>query len=148
MLDFDLAMLYKVETRTLKQAVKRNADRFPNDFMFGLAPAEIENLVSQNVKPSKSRLGGAIPLAFTEQGVAMLSSVLKSKQALQANIAIMRAFVQMRLLVESNKELEAQLKEMEKKYDQQFKVVFDAIKKLIHQETKPRQRIGFKKDFL
>jgi hypothetical protein len=148
MIDFDLAMLYNVETRVLKQAVKRNVDRFPSDFMFELTSTEIENLVSQNVIPSKSRLGGAIPFAFTEQGVAMLSSILKSKQALQANIAIMRAFVQMRHLLEGNKELEAQLKEMEKKYDQQFKVVFDAIKKLIHQETKPRQRIGFKKDFL
>ena len=148
MLDFDLAMLYNVETRTLKQAVKRNGDRFPEDFMFSLSASEIENLVSQNVIPSKSRLGGAIPLAFTEQGVAMLSSVLKSKEALQANIAIMRAFVQMRQLLEGNKVLEAQLLEMEKKYDEQFKIVFDAIKQLIHQEAMPRQRIGFKKDLL
>jgi len=96
MLDFDLALLYNVETRTLKQAVKRNKDRFPQDFMFELTGVEIENLLSQNVIPGKGRLGGAVPLAFTEQGVSMLSSVLRSKEALVVNISIIRAFVQMR----------------------------------------------------
>ncbi|MCW3111671.1 MAG: hypothetical protein JWR18_67 [Segetibacter sp.] len=148
MLDFDLAMLYNVENRALKQAVRRNRDRFPADFMFELTKVEIENLVSQNVIPTKGRLGGAIPFAFTEQGVSMLSSVLKSKEALHVNISIMRAFVQMRQLLENNKELKKQLSELENKYDQQFKVVFDAIRHLIHQKTKPRERIGFKKDFL
>jgi phage regulator Rha-like protein len=93
MLDFDLAEMYEVETRALKQAIKRNIDRFPNDFMFELNEKEIENLVSQSVIPSKSKLGGAKPFAFTEQGVAMLSSVLNSKKAIQVNIAVIRAFV-------------------------------------------------------
>lgn len=148
MLDFDLAMLYNVETRALKQAVKRNMERFPEDFMFQLTTPEVENMVSQHVIPSKSYLGGAIPYAFTEQGVAMLSGVLKSKAAVQVNISIMRAFVQMHQLLENNKVLEGKLVEMEKKYDQQFKEVFDTVKQLIHQKTKPRERIGFKKDTL
>lgn len=148
MLDFDLALLYNVETRSLKQAVKRNRDRFPEDFLFELTPVEIEYLVSQNVIPTKGRLGGAVPFAFTEQGVSMLSSVLKSKEALHVNISIMRAFVQMRQLLENSKELKKQLSELENKYDEQFKVVFDAIRNLIHEKTKPRERIGFKKDFL
>src|SRR3954468_22739702 len=116
MLDFDLALLYRVETRALKQAVKRNQDRFPDDFMFQLTEIEIENLVSQNVIPSKGRLGGAVPFAFTEQGVAMLSGVLRSKAAVHVHISIMRAFVQMRQLLESNKELQEKLKELENKY--------------------------------
>ena len=148
MLDFDLALLYNVETRTLKQAVKRNKDRFPEDFMFELSETEIKNLVSQNVIPGKGRLGGAVPLAFTEQGVSMLSSVLRSKEALSVHISIMRAFVQMRQLLENNKELRVKLEELENKYDEQFKTVFDAIRNLIYQKTKPRERIGFKKDFL
>jgi len=110
MLDFDLALLYNVETRTLKQAVKRNSDRFPQDFMFALTAVEIDYLVSQNVIPTKGRLGGAIPPAFTEQGVSMLSGVLRSKEALLVNIAIMRAFVKMRQLLEHNKELKVKLK--------------------------------------
>ena len=148
MLDFDLALLYNVETRTLKQAVKRNRDRFPLDFMFELTALEIDNLVSHSVIPTKGRLGGAVPLAFTEQGVAMLSSVLRSKEALHVHISIMRAFVKMRELMENNKELKAKLKQLENKYDEQFKVVFDAIRNLIHHKTKPRERIGFKKDLL
>jgi hypothetical protein len=148
MLDFDLAVLYNVQTRALKQAVRRNKDRFPIDFKFDLTSVEIDYLVSQNVIPSKGRLGGAVPFAFTEQGVSMLSSVLKSKEALHVNISIMRAFVQMRQLLDNNKELKKQLSALEDKYDEQFKVVFDAIRNLIHQKTKPRQRIGFKKDFL
>lgn len=148
MLDFDLALLYNVETRTLKQAVKRNKDRFPQDFMFELTETEIENLLSQNVIPTKGRLGGAVPLAFTEQGVSMLSGVLRSKEALSVHISIMRAFVQMRQLLENNKELRVKLEELENKYDEQFKTVFDAIRNLIYEKTKPRERIGFKKDFL
>ncbi|GEO11264.1 hypothetical protein SAE01_37600 [Segetibacter aerophilus] len=132
----------------MKQAVRRNKDRFPVDFKFDLTPVEIDYLVSQNVIPSKGRLGGAVPFAFTEQGLSMLSSVLKSKEALHVNISIMRAFVQMRQLLDNNKELKKQLSALEDKYDEQFKVVFDAIRNLIHQKTKPRQRIGFKKDFL
>lgn len=99
MFDFDLAQMYGVETRVLKQAVKRNLDRFPKDFMFLLNQAEIKNMVSQNVIPSRSILGGAKPMAFTEQGVSMLSTVLQSKRAIKVNITIMRAFVQMRQLI-------------------------------------------------
>jgi len=148
MLDFDLAWLYNIETRTLKQAVKRNRDRFPEDFMFELTEIEIDNLVSQSVIPSKGRLGGGVPFAFTEQGVAMLSSVLRSKEALHVHISIMRAFVQMRQLIETNKELKEKLRELENKYDEHFKAVFEAINNLIHEKTKPRERIGFKKDVL
>ena len=105
MFDFDLAALYEVETRGLKQAVKRNLDRFPADFMFQLTEKEVETILSQNVIPSKKYLGGALPLAFTEQGVAMLSSVLKSKKALQVNISIMRAFVVMKQYIVNYSEL-------------------------------------------
>jgi hypothetical protein len=148
MLDLDLAQMYGVETRVLKQAVKRNLDRFPKDFMFLLNQVEIKNMVSQNVIPSRSILGGAKPMAFTEQGVSMLSTVLQSKRAIKVNITIMRAFVQMRQLIEGNKELARKIGELEKKYDGQFKMVFDAIKTLIHQKQQPRERIGFLKDKL
>ena len=97
-LDLHLAELYNVETRALKQAVKRNLERFPSDFMFELSPEEVNNMVSQNVIPSKQNFGGALPFAFTEQGVAMLSSVLRSPKAIEVNIAIMRAFVSLRQL--------------------------------------------------
>src|SRR6266404_5530915 len=103
-LDFDLAELYGVETRALKQAVRRNLDRFPPDFMFELSAAEIKKLVSQTVIPTRGTLGGAIPMAFTEQGVAMLSSVLRSARAVQVNIAIMRTFVRLREMLLSNAE--------------------------------------------
>ncbi|MEM6264767.1 MAG: ORF6N domain-containing protein [Bacteroidota bacterium] len=96
MLDVHLAELYGVQTRVLKQAVRRNIERFPEDFMFELTPEEIEQVVSQNVIPSKSHLGGAVPFGFTEAGVAMLSSVLKSKKAIEVNVAIMRTFVKLR----------------------------------------------------
>jgi len=126
MLSMDLAELYGVEPRVLVQAVKRNIERFPDDFMFQLNLQEVRNLKSQIVISS---WGGQrfLPYAFTEQGVAMLSSVLKSKRAAQVNIEIMRAFVRLRQLIASNKELAKRLDELEKKYDNQFKVVFDAI---------------------
>ena len=149
MLDFDLATLYEVETRVLKQAVKRNIDRFPPDFMFPLTDDEIDQMVSQFVIPSKSYLGGALPYAFTEQGVAMLSSVLSSKKAIEVNIAIMRAFVLMRQFALTNIELSAKLNELEKKYDKQFKDIYEAIGYLIQkdqEETKftERKLIGYK----
>ncbi len=147
-LDFHLARLYEVETRSLKQQVKRNLDRFPEDFMFELGPNEVNELVSQNVIPNKGVLGGAAPMAFTEQGVAMLSSVLRGQKAVDVNIAIMRTFVQLRKLLESNKMLEKQILSLEQKYDQQFKVVFDAIKKLICREALPRRGIGYRKSAL
>ena len=150
MLDRDLAGLYGVETRALKQAVRRNPDRFPPDFMFELEESEVEALVSQNVIPSKGVFGGAMPMAFTEQGVAMLSSVLRSKRATEVNIAIMRTFVQLRRLMDSNRELANQINALERKYDEQFALVFQAIKQLLVEDDvrkqKPEHRIGFNQD--
>jgi hypothetical protein len=143
MLDFDLAALYGVETRALKQAVRRNSDRFPNDFMFRLTSEEIRQLVSQNVIPTRGKFGGAVPMAFTEQGVAMLSSVLRSKRAVQVNIAIMRAFVRLREMLLSNAVLARKLDALERKYDTQFKVVFDAIRELMTPPAPPQRQIGF-----
>jgi hypothetical protein len=143
MLDFDLASLYGVETRVLKQAVRRNIERFPIDFMFILSDSEIENMVSQSVIPSKGTLGGAKPMVFTEQGVAMLSSVLRSKKALQVNIAIMRTFVQLRKLMNVHKDLAEKIQKLEAKYDEKFREVFMLIEKLLLQEEKPKRRIGF-----
>ena len=150
MLDYDLAALYAVETRALKQAVRRNLDRFPEDFMFTLNDEEVEMLVSQNVIPSRGKLGGGVPMAFTEQGVAMLSSVLRSTRAVQVNIAIMRAFVRLRELLSTHADLARKLAAIERKYDSQFKVVFDAIRQLMTPPPPPpdppRRRIGFHKD--
>ena len=143
MLDFDLAELYRVETRALKQAVRRNADRFPGDFMFKLNANEMGSLVSQNVIPSRGKFGGARSMAFTEQGVAMLSSVLRSPRAVQVNIAIMRIFVRLRKMLLSNAELARKLNALEKKYDAQFKIVFDAIRELMTPPEKQKRRIGF-----
>ena len=131
MLDRDLAGLYLVESKILNRAVKRNLDRFPQDFMFQLSPAEWENLKRQNGTSSWGGDRRAMPYAFTEQGVAMLSSVLRSKQAVYVNIQIMRAFVKLRELLNSHKDLARKLEELEKKYDTQFKSVFDAIKLLM-----------------
>lgn len=143
-LDFDLASLYGVETRALKQAVRRNLRRFPEDFMFALDDTEIDFVVSQNVIPSKRHLGGAIPYAFTEQGVAMLSGILNSDRAIQVNISIMRAFVQLRQLISTHKDLVQKLSQIEKKYDEQFKLVFEALRQLIQKDSEPRKRIGYK----
>jgi hypothetical protein len=142
MISTDLAELYEVAPRILVQAVKRNQERFPSDFMFQLTPAEFANLKSQFVISS---WGGAraAPYAFTEQGVAMLSSVLRSPRAVQVNIAIMRAFVKLREILSSHRDLALRLEEMESKYDEQFKVVFDAIRQLMTPPLKPRRRIGF-----
>ncbi len=150
MLDFDLAELYDVENRVLKQAVKRNIDSFPYDFMFELTEIEIDQMVSQNVIPSKSYFGGALPFAFTEQGVAMLASVLKSKKAVHIKISIMRAFVFMRRYAMSHKDLTQKLNELEIKYDQQFTDVYKALNFLIQKDNKlteqqERKRIGFKR---
>ena len=143
-LDFDLAELYGVETRMLKQAVRRHRDRFPGDFMFELTPNETEILVSQTVIPTRGKLGGAIPMAFTEEGVAMLSSVLRSRRAVQVNIAIMRAFVRLREMLLSNADLARKLLALEGKYDAQFKIVFDAIRELMESPPpSPKPRIGF-----
>ena len=152
MLDFDLAEMYDVENRALKQAVKRNLDRFPNDFMFQLTKVEWQELITICDKlPEGIKFSPTTPFAFTEQGVSMLSSVLKSKKALQVNIAIMRAFVFMRQYALTHKDLTEKLHELENKYDKQFKDVYDAINFLLqkdNQETeqKQRKRIGFKSD--
>lgn len=144
MIDKDLAELYDVQTKVLLQAVKRNKDRFPKDFMFQLNQEEYEALRSQIVTSNKGRGGRRFkPYAFTEQGVAMLSSVLNSKRAIQVNIQIMRTFTKLREMIESNKELKKKIEDMEKKYDVQFQIVFEAIKKLIAPELKPKRKIGF-----
>ena len=143
MLSPHLAELYNIEPRVLVQAVKRNIDRFPGDFMFQLSNDEFANLKSQIVTSSWGGSRRARPYAFTEQGVAMLSSVLRSKRAVQVNIEIMRAFVRLRQLLASHTELASKLLEMEKKYDKHFKVVFEAIRQLMTPPAKPRKKIGF-----
>ena len=143
-LDFDFASLYGVETRTLKQSVKRNRKRFPDDFMFALSEDEIDFVVSHSVIPSRRYLGGAVPFAFTEQGVAMLSGILNSDKAIDVNISIMRAFVQLRKLISTHKDLLEKLSQFEKKYDEQFSLVFEAIRQLIQKNSEPRKRIGYK----
>ncbi|MBN1868951.1 MAG: ORF6N domain-containing protein [Candidatus Omnitrophica bacterium] len=144
MLDRDLANLYGVETKVLNQAVKRNTDRFPDDFMFQLSRDEFNVWRSQFVTSKKDKKGLRYrPFAFTENGVAMLSSVLNSKRAIQVNIQIMRTFTKMREILAGHAELRRKIEEMEKKYDYQFKIVFDAIKKLLEPPEKPKHPIGF-----
>ena len=144
MLSTDLAQLYGVEVRSLVQAVKRNRDRFPEDFMFQLSFDEVGALKSQNVTSSTVPAQRANPYAFTEQGVAMLSSVLRSKCAIEVNIAIMRAFVQLRRWQITNKELAQRLDEIEQTYDSQIKTIVAAINRLTQENTRPKRRIGFR----
>lgn len=147
MLDSDLATLYSVETRALIQAVHRNIERFPEDFMFQLSKAEFDNLRSQSVTSSKSWGGRRYPpYAFTEQGVAMLSSVLRSDRAVLVNVEIMRAFVRLRAMLASNSDLARRLDALEKRYDAQFKTVFDAIRRLMTPPAKSNRRLGFRTD--
>jgi hypothetical protein len=147
MLDSDLADLYCVQTKVLVQAVKRNINRFPPDFMFLLAVEEAAILRSQFVT-SSSGYGGRryAPYVFTEQGVAMLSSVLNSPRAIEINIQIIRAFVKLREMISSHKDLARKLAELEKKYDSQFKVVFDALRSLISEPKPKEKKIGFIKE--
>ena len=144
MLSPDLSKLYQVEVRALVQAVKRNIERFPEDFMFQLTKEEYNNLKSQFVISSWGGARRARPYAFTEQGVAMLSSVLHSKKAIQVNILIMRAFVKLHKMIASHKELAKKLGNLEKKYDKQFKIVFEALYKMMKPEDKSKHQIGFK----
>jgi hypothetical protein len=148
MLDRDLAQLYGVATRTLNQAVKRNIRRFPEDFMFQLNFQDVAALRSQIVtlKKGRGQHGKYLPYAFTENGVAMLSSVLNSERAVQVNIAIMRVFVKLREMIASHKDLARRLDNLEKKYDAQFKVVFDAIRQLMIPPEKKKTKIGFKRE--
>jgi hypothetical protein len=147
MLDQDLADLYGVETKALNQAVQRNLDRFPEDFLFQLTPDEFANLRRQS--GTSSSWGGRRypPFAFTEQGVAMLSGVLKSPRAVLVNIQIMRTFVRLRQMLASHKDLAQKLAALEKKYDAQFKAIFDAIRQLMAPQQPPKLRqIGFRRD--
>ena len=160
MLDADLATLYGVPTKALNQAFRRNRNRFPSDFVFQLTKAEYDSIRSQIVTtspPSKRmrsqivtasrRNLSALPYAFTEQGVAMLSSVLRSARSVEVNIAIMRTFVQLRRLMDANSDLARKIEGLEKKYDEQFAVVFAAIKELISPPAPPeKKRIGFHTD--
>ena len=156
MLDEDLARLYQVRTKALVQAVKRNSERFPLDFMFQLTPQEYTSLRSQIVTSSGRAGRRALPYAFTEHGVAMLSSVLNSRRAIAVNIAIIRAFIRMRLEIVGNKNLEQRLSDIERRYDAQFKVVFNSIRELIKAKPKnsaptpspfeKKRRIGFGRD--
>ena len=150
LLDADLAMPYRVEVRALNQAVSRNQARFPSDFMFRLSAQESARVrsSSQSVMSSRKHRGHTYrPLAFTEQGIAMLSSVLRSPRAVEVNVAIMRTFVQLRGLMDSNRHLARKIEALEKRYDEQFAVVFDAIKRLIADEgthkARPQRKIGF-----
>ncbi|HTG56891.1 MAG TPA: ORF6N domain-containing protein [Niabella sp.] len=149
MLDRDLAEMYNVETRVLKQAVKRNMERFPKDFMFQMVGKEIDGMVSQNVIPSKSYFGGAAPFCFTEQGVTMLSCILNSKTAIEVNIRIIRVFTGLREYAVTNKDILLQLAQMEKELkgnSRDIENIFAVLKELIEKQSAPtpRNRIGFK----
>ncbi len=145
MLDRDLAALYGVETKVLKRAVRRNIDRFPPDFMFVLDAVEFRNWRSQFVTSNSDRLGlRHPPMAFTEHGILMLSSILNSKRAIHVNIEIMRAFVRLRQMLATNTKLSRRLDELENKYDRQFKVVFDAIRQLMTPAAATQKQIGFR----
>ncbi len=148
MIDRDLAEMYGVETRVLNQAVKRNCERFPEDFMFQFNDQDFENWKSQFVISNKEKMGiRNMPYAFTEQGVAMLSSVLNSKQAIQVNIQIIRIFTKMRELLLSHREILLKLNQLEMKltqHDDDIAAIFNVLKKLLIQKNKPTQKIGFK----
>ena len=146
MLDRDLAQLYGVETRVLNQAVRRNADRFPDDFMFSLTREEIvrisQSVISSNASFKTLKFSRNV-MAFSEYGIAMLSSVLNSPRAIQVNIQIMRTFGKLRDMISSHKDLARKLAELEKKCDSQFQIVFEAIRQILEVEEKPRKKIGF-----
>lgn len=148
LLDRDLADLYGVETKALKQAVRRNIERFPDDFMFLPAREEVMTLRSQFVTSKSDPRGGTryLPMAFTEQGVAMLSSVLKSKRAVEVNIAIMRTFVKLRQMLETHAKLAKALAELEQKFDEQFRVVFEVLNVLMNSPDPKRKQIGYSVD--
>ncbi|HEY6191891.1 MAG TPA: ORF6N domain-containing protein [Bacteroidota bacterium] len=146
MLDFHLAELYDVETKAINRAVRRNAERFPTDFCFQISVEEWQSLRYHFGTSSRSQWGGRRyrPFVFTEQGVAMLSSVLKSKRAIRVNVEIMRAFVALREILASNAELARKLDGLEKRHDEQFRIVFEAIRRLMVPAEKPKRQIGFR----
>ncbi len=147
MIDMDLAILYEVDNKVLKRAVKRHIERFPEDFMFILTRNEFISLRCQfgTLKTGRGQHSKYLPMAFTEQGIAMLSSILNSKCAIQVNIQIIRAFIQLRSFILSNKDLKKRIDELEKTYNQQFKIVFEAIRQLLD-TPKPKKefKIGFR----
>ena len=142
MIDKDLAELYEVETKQLKRSVKRNIDRFPPDFMFELTKSEFENLRCQF---GTSNLGGTryLPMAFTEQGIAMLSSILKSTRAVQVNIQIIRTFTKLRRMILNNEELKKEIEVFKQETDKRFQIVFETFDQLLTIESKPKRKIGF-----
>lgn len=144
MLDVHLAELYEVETRVLKQTVRRNRVRFPEDFLFELTKEEAALMVSQGVIPSLRSLGGTTPFAFTEAGIAMLSSVLNSRKAMAMNVAIVRTFVQLRRMAKDFSLVMTKLKSLEGKYDKQFKEVYELIHQLLDPPALPPKRMGFR----
>lgn len=146
-LDKDIADLYGVKPIRLREQVKRNKERFPNDFMFQLTKQETELMVSHFAIPSKRSLGGYLPYAFTQEGAAMLSTVLKSKRAMEVSVGIMRVFVKLREIIMTNKQLREKIEKMEKTYNKQFQIVFTAIKQLAvvqDDDENQKQEIGFK----
>jgi len=144
MLDIDLAKLYGVETKRLKEQVRRNIERFQEDFMFEFTKDELGNWRSQFATSNQDIMGLRIPpFVFTEHGILMLSSVLKSERAIQVNIQIMRAFTQLRQMLSTHEDLKRKIESMEKKYDQQFQIVFEAIKQLLETDEKPKRKIGY-----
>ena len=143
MIDADIAELYGVETKRLNEQVKRNIKRFPEDFMLKLTNKEKDELVANCDRLNALKHSTVAPHVFTEQGVAMLSSVLNSERAIQVNIQIMRTFTKLRQMLLTHKDLKEKIEQMESKYDYQFKVVFEAIEELIEPPTKPKKRIGF-----
>lgn len=146
MLDYDLSSLYGVETKHLKRAVRRNLSRFPDDFMFELTQEEYVSLRRQFGTLKRGQHSKYFPFVFTEQGVAMLSSVLNSERAIQVNIDIMRTFTKLREIIAIHKDLKKKFEEMEQKYDKQFQIVFSELKKLMTEPEKPKIKIGFHTD--
>lgn len=144
MLDQDLALLYKVEVRRLKEQVRRNIRRFPSDFMFKLRKKEKEEVIANCDHLKKLRFSPSVPYAFTEQGVAMLSSVLRSQRAIDVNIEIMRTFTKLRSWLSTHEQLKKKLERMEKKYDKRFQIVFDFINRLAYEEKHPKPVAGFR----
>ena len=143
MIDRHLAEMYGVDTRILNQAVKRNSKRFPREFMFQLSREERDEVITICDDLASLKFARTMPFAFTEHGLAMLSSVLKSDRAIQVNIEIIKAFVRLRKLLANHKELQKKIEDMEEKYDEQFSIVFQAIKQLLQEDDKPKRKIGF-----
>jgi hypothetical protein len=148
MLDRDLAELYGVEPRRLRQQVKRNMERFPERFMFQLTENEVDGMVSQIVSPSKQQMGGHLPYAFTEHGVLMLANVLRSKKAIQASLRIIEIFVKIREMLSTHKDVLLKLEQLEKKvtgHDADVQVIFQCLKQLLDPPREPRPRVGFRR---